>query len=140
MKQAKSPGPNKEILQSKLDQYQKREDLLKSEIDDLRKDLIDLQTSYQKREDTYILESKTYLAQIESANEKSFEMLKPIQRIDNNYYTSDKLKKEITNLRKQIEIKDQIINDLKDIENMDKRKQRKDIQHIMTKFRETIGT
>lgn len=139
-KQAKPNGPSKEVLQTKLDQSVRREVLLKSQVEELRKDILQIEKSYQQREETYIIESKGHLDQIEKyQNMIADNKLKSIQRIDTDFHDmSKKLKKEIENLRKQITLKDDIINNLKDIENSDKRKERKDIRKILNRFKEVI--
>lgn len=140
VKQDPLDGPNKDILQTKLDQSLKRENLLKSQIDDLRKEQLQLEKSYASREETYILESKNYLEQIQKYQKMIADnKVKAIQKMDSEHYDmSKKLKKEIEGLRTQIKLKDEIINKLKDIENSDKRKERKDIRNILDRFKEVI--
>lgn len=127
-------------MQTKLDQAIKREIIHKSQIDELRKELLQIEKSYERREQTYILESKNYLDQIQKYQQMIADTkIKAIQKLDSEHYDmSKKLKKEIEGLRKQIKVKDDIINQLKDIENSDKRKERKDIRKILNKFKEVI--
>ena len=67
--------------------------------------------------------------------------VKAIQKLDSEHYdASKKLKKEIETLRSQIQVKDSIIEKLKDIDNSDKRKERKDIQRLLLRFKEVMAT
>ena len=120
----------------------KREAILKSQVEDLRSEILQLENSYQKREETYIIESKNHCEQIEKYQRMITDnKIKAIQKIDVDHFSmSKKLKKEIENLRKQIKLKDEIINELKNIENSEKRKDRKDIRKILNKFKEVIDS
>ena len=133
---------NKEVLQTKLDHSLKREKLLKSQIEELSKEVLQIQKSYESREKTYIAESKSYLDQIQKYQKMITDnKVKAIQKLDSEHYdVSKKLKKEIETLRNQIQVKDSIIDKLKDIENSDKRKERKDIQKLLIKFKEVIAS
>jgi hypothetical protein len=121
-----------------LEQAEKRENFLVQEVEELRRDLVQVEKSYQRREETYVLESKGYLDQIQKYQKLIADnKIKAIQKLDTEYFDmSKKLKKEIENLRKQIEIRDDTISKMKDIETSTKTKERKDIKKILNKFRE----
>jgi Spy/CpxP family protein refolding chaperone len=99
-----------------------------------------LRNSYSHREDTYITESKGYLDQIEKYQKIIADSkVNAVKKLDSEYFNmSKKLKNEIHNLKEQIKLKDEIIGQLKDIENSDKRKERKDLRQTLDRFKEVI--
>jgi len=140
MKKETPEGPNVEVLKNKLDQSIKREEIMHCEVEELRRELLQVENSYEHREQTYILESKNYMDQIQKYQKMiTNNKIKAIQKLDSEHFDmSKRLKKEIEGLRKQIQVKDGVITKLKDIENSDKRKDRKDIRKILNRFKEVI--
>ena len=140
MKKETPEGPNVEVLKNKLDQSIKRKEIMHCEVEELRRELLQVENSYEHREQTYILESKNYMDQIQKYQKMiTNNKIKAIQKLDSEHFDmSKRLKKEIEGLRKQIQVKDGVITKLKDIENSDKRKDRKDIRKILNRFKEVI--